>query len=278
MICLGFQICRRRWRGFNHRRPSVRQSSLFLPLGGLVDRTLIARAWQPSDRMSKSGWVPTEGADCDMTRMKAIRGAFGAASLVAASSFALPVEARPISIVAFGDSLTAGYRLDRNEAFPARLQQALKNRGYDVTVLNAGISGDTSGGGLARVSRDVPKSTDLVILELGANDILRGVPPVTTERNLDAILDRLKRNGSDVVLAGMIAPPGLGNAFSRSFNPIFERLAAKHGAALYPFFLKGVAMRSGYNLGDGIHPNAAGVDRIVDGILPVVTARLDAMS
>ncbi|KQT48982.1 hypothetical protein ASG43_09125 [Aureimonas sp. Leaf454] len=217
-----------------------------------------------------------------MFQNKAIRAALGAASLVAATTFDHPAEAKtkakPISIVAFGDSLTAGYRLDRSEAFPARLQQALKKRGYDVTVLSAGISGDTSDGGLARVARDVPKSADLVILELGANDILRGVPPTVTERNLDAILDRLKSNGSDVVLAGMIAPPGMGNAFSRSFNTIFERLAAKHGATLYPFFLKGVAMRSGYNLGDGIHPNAAGVDRIVEGILPVVTARLDALS
>ncbi len=149
-----------------------------------------------------------------MFQNKAIRAALGAASLVAATALDQPADAktkaRPISIVAFGDSLTAGYRLDRSEAFPARLQQALKKLGYDVAVLNAGISGDTSGGGLARVARDVPKSADLVILELGANDILRGIPPTTTERNLDSILERLQSNGSDVVLAGMIAPPGMG--------------------------------------------------------------------
>jgi acyl-CoA thioesterase-1 len=186
-------------------------------------------------------------------------------------------KSQPVSIVAFGDSLTAGYGLRSSEAFPARLQAALRSKGYDVTVTNAGISGDTSSGGLARVGRSIPAGTDLVIVELGANDILRGVPPSVTERNLDGILRQVRAGGSDVILAGMIAPFGFGNEFSRSFDPIYQRLAARHSATLYPFFLKGVAARKSLNLPDGLHPNAAGVDTIVENVLPTVMRKLMTM-
>ncbi|WP_244486596.1 arylesterase [Aureimonas sp. Leaf324] len=182
--------------------------------------------------------------------------------------------ATPIRVVAFGDSLVAGYGLKPGEAFPAQLQAALRARGYDVTVANAGVSGDTSGKGLARVERAVPPGTDLTIVEFGANDIFRGVPPRTTERNLDAILSHVGKVSKATVLAGMVAPPNLGNDAARAFAPIYRRLADRRSAALYPFFLKGVAGQTSLNLGDGIHPNAAGVKRIVDGIMPTVVSEL----
>ncbi|WP_244630852.1 arylesterase [Aureimonas sp. ME7] len=184
---------------------------------------------------------------------------------------------KPIRIVAFGDSLVAGYGLRPGEAFPAQLQAALRARGYDVTVANAGVSGDTSARAVARMERAVPKGTDLTIVEFGANDIFRGVAPGTTERNLDTVLSHVGGRSKAVVLAGMVVPPGLGNEASRSFAPIFARLAERHSAALYPFFLKGVAGERSLNLGDGIHPNAAGVKRIVDGILPTVVRELSKL-
>lgn len=181
---------------------------------------------------------------------------------------------KPIRIVAFGDSLVAGYGLRPGEAFPAQLQAALRAEGYDVTVANAGVSGDTSARAVARMERAVPKGTDLTIVEFGANDIFRGVPASTSERNLDAVLSHVGGKSKAVVLAGMVVPPGLGNDASRSFAPIYRRLAERHSAALYPFFLKGVAGERSLKLRDGIHPNAAGVRRIVEGILPTVVREL----
>lgn len=201
---------------------------------------------------------------------------FGA--LAAAGGDALAQSgATPIRVVAFGDSLIAGYGLRPGEAFPAQLQAALRARGFDVTVANAGVSGDTSARGLARVERAVPPGTDLAIVEFGANDIFRGVPPRTTERNLDAILAHVGTVSKATLLAGMVAPPGLGNDAARALAPVYGRLADRHSAALYPFFLEGVAGRRSLNLGDGIHPNAAGVKRIVDGILPTVVRELDRL-
>lgn len=180
----------------------------------------------------------------------------------------------PIRIVAFGDSLVAGHGLRPSEAFPAQMQAALRAKGYDVTVANASVSGDTSAKALARVGRAVPTGTDLTIVEFGANDIFRGVSASTTERNLEAVLSHVRSKSKVVVLAGMVVPPGLGNEASRSFAPVYKRLAEQHSAALYPFFLKGVAGNRNLNLGDGIHPNAAGVERIVEGILPTVVSEL----
>lgn len=179
-------------------------------------------------------------------------------------------QARPVSIVALGDSLTAGYGLGPAEAFPVRLQAALRAKGHAVTVENAGVSGDTSSGGLERLDWAVGDGVDAVIVELGANDALRGIDPAVTRRNIDAIVTRLKARGITVLLSGMVAPPNMGSAFGAAFNPIFPDLAAKHGVLFDPFFLDGVAGEVGLNLADGMHPNARGVDVIVRRILPKV--------
>jgi acyl-CoA thioesterase I len=177
---------------------------------------------------------------------------------------------KPIKIVAFGDSLSAGFQLPASAAFPARLEQALKAKGVAATVANAGVSGDTASGGLARVAWSVPDDTNAVILELGANDMLRGIDPKVTRAALDEIMRRLNERGTVVLLAGMRAIPNLGVDFGQGFEAIFTELAAKYDALLYPFFLEGVAADAKLNQRDGIHPSAAGVDVIVNGILPKV--------
>ncbi|WP_244487595.1 MULTISPECIES: arylesterase [unclassified Aureimonas] len=193
------------------------------------------------------------------------------------SSLAQTAPAAPMEIVAFGDSLSAGYGVEPGKAFPEQLQAALTAAGRNVTVINAGVSGDTTTGGLSRLDWSVPETTDLVILELGANDALRGIAPAITDQNLDAMLERLKARGIRTLFAGMIAPPNMGADYAAGFNPIYERLAEKHGVTLYPFFLEGVAADPGLNQTDKMHPNAAGVARIVERILPVVEAELDAV-
>lgn len=193
------------------------------------------------------------------------------ASLVlAAAGPAAAQQPRPISIVALGDSLTAGYQLPPGDAFPVKLQAALRTRGLDVGVENAGVSGDTSTGGLERLDWAVGDGVDAVILELGANDALRGIDPAVTRRNLDAIIARLRARGIAVLLTGMLAPPNMGSHYGAAFNPIFAELAAKHGVLFDPFFLDGVAADAALNLADGMHPNARGVDAIVARILPKV--------
>ena len=177
---------------------------------------------------------------------------------------------RPVNIVALGDSLTAGYGLAANEAFPAQLQRALKAKGVVVNVVNAGVSGDTATGGLARLDWSVPDGTDAVILELGANDALRGFDPAVTRKALDALLHRLQERKIRVLLCGMIAPPNLGTEYGRAFNAIYPDLAAQTGAILYPFFLAGVAADPKLNQSDGLHPTAAGVAVIVARMLPEV--------
>jgi len=177
---------------------------------------------------------------------------------------------RPTNIVAFGDSLTAGYGLAANEAFPAQLQRALNAKGLAVNVVNAGVSGDTATGGLSRLEWSVPDGTDAVILELGANDALRGFDPEITRKALDTILGRLKERKLPVLLCGMVAPPNLGAEYGRAFNSIYPDLADQTGAILYPFFLAGVAADPKLNQRDGLHPTAAGVAVIVDRILPQV--------
>nr|WP_293420645.1 arylesterase [Phreatobacter sp.] len=182
-----------------------------------------------------------------------------------------PAEAqtpREIRIVALGDSLTAGYQLPPGDAFPVKLQAALRARGHAVSVENAGVSGDTSTGGLERLDWAVGDDVDAVILELGANDALRGIDPGVTRRALDEILTRLKARNIPVLIAGMLAPPNLGPAYGEAFGRIFPELAEKHGTLLYPFFLDGVAATAGLNLADGMHPNAKGVDVIVERIVP----------
>lgn len=182
-----------------------------------------------------------------------------------------PAQApKPILIVALGDSLTAGFGLASHEAFPARLEAALKAKGVAARVVNAGLSGDTSAGGLARLDWALEPKPDFAIVELGGNDGLRGLDPAQTRANLDAIVTRLKGQGIGVLLAGMLAPPNLGPDYGRAFNALFPELAAKHDVPLYPFFLDGVAADRALNLADGIHPNAKGVEIVVERILPFV--------
>ncbi|MET3579187.1 acyl-CoA thioesterase-1 [Mesorhizobium robiniae] len=179
-------------------------------------------------------------------------------------------RAEPVEIVGFGDSLMAGFGLGPDEGFTQKLEAALRAKGHDVTVANAGVSGDTSSGGLSRLDWSVPDGTQLVILELGANDMLRGVSPDITQKNLDAMLAKLKQRKIAVLLAGMRAAPNLGADYQNGFDAIFPKLAAKYGVPLYPFFLDGVAGEPALQLEDGLHPNAKGVDRMVEGILPDV--------
>jgi acyl-CoA thioesterase I len=177
---------------------------------------------------------------------------------------------RPVNIVAFGDSLTAGYGLAANEAFPAQLQRALDAKGLAANVVNAGVSGDTAVGGLSRLDWSVPNGTDAVILELGANDALRGFDPAITRKALDTMLRRFQERKISVLLCGMVAPPNMGAEYGRAFNSIYPELAAQNEALLYPFFLAGVAADPKLNQRDGLHPTAAGVAAIVDRILPRV--------
>lgn len=204
-----------------------------------------------------------------------LRFALPIVAALAVAAAAGPALADPIRIVAFGDSLTAGLGLEADAAFTDRLQTALAARGRDVVIVNAGVSGDTASDGLARLDWSVGDDADAVIVELGANDAFRGVDPAITRDALDRLLARLGDRGLPVLLAGMVAPPNLGRDYGAAFNPIYEELAARHGALLYPFFLDGVAARHDLNQPDGIHPNAAGVDVIVRRILPSVEALID---
>ncbi len=179
-------------------------------------------------------------------------------------------RAEPVEIVGFGDSLMAGYELAPGEGFTDQLAAALKAKGLDAEVVNAGVSGDTSTDGLARLDWSLPDGADIVILELGANDMLRGIPPEITRANLDAMIGRLKTKGVTVILAGMRAPPSMGATFQADFDPIYPDLAKAHGVAFYPFFLDGVAATPDLLLPDGMHPNAKGVAAMVERILPLV--------
>lgn len=194
--------------------------------------------------------------------------------LLAALALATPAHAapagRPLKLVALGDSLTAGYQLPADAAFPAVLERALKAKGYDVSIANAGVSGDTTTGGLDRVDWSVPDGTDGVILELGANDMLRGTDPAVPAKALDAIVSKLKARGIPVLLAGMRASVNLGPDYVARFDAIYPELAGRYGLILYPFFMEGMAGKDGMTLPDRLHPNAKGVEVIAAGILPSV--------
>jgi acyl-CoA thioesterase I len=186
------------------------------------------------------------------------------------------VAADTVRIVALGDSLTAGYGLAGETSFPARLEAELRRRGLDVEVINAGVSGDTTRGGLERLDWAVPEETDAVILELGANDALRGIDPSAIRSNLDNIIRQLVERDIAVLLAGMQAPPNLGDDYAAAFNAIYRDLAERHDVLLYPFFLDGVAARRDLNQADGIHPNEAGVNVIVERMIESVEALIRA--
>jgi acyl-CoA thioesterase I len=206
---------------------------------------------------------------------------FACAAALAAMIAPLPAahaQSKSIRLVALGDSLSAGYNLPQEAAFPVALERALKAKGYKVEVANAGVSGDTSSGGLDRLDWSVPDGTDGVILELGANDMLRGLDPAGTRRNIEAIVERLKSRNIPVMLAGMYASRNLGPDYVQKFDSIYPDIAKKHDLVLYPFFLDGVAGDRSLNLPDGLHPTAKGVEIIVERILPSVESFLARLS
>ncbi len=201
------------------------------------------------------------------TILRIIAVAIGLAASFGSSAAAAD---QPLQIVALGDSLTAGLGLDSQDAFPAKLQRALAAKGIVATITNAGVSGDTMSGGLARLDWSVPAGTDAVILELGANDALRGLDPAVTRRALDGILRALAKRNIPVLLCGMLAPRNLGDDYAHQFDPIFPDLAKSYGAVFYPFFLDGIVTDPKLNQHDGLHPTAAGVEVIVARIMPKV--------
>jgi acyl-CoA thioesterase-1 len=185
---------------------------------------------------------------------------------------------KPIKMVVLGDSLSAGLGLSAPAAFPARLQKSLENKGIRVEMINAGVSGDTASGGRDRLDWSIPEGTEAVILELGANDALRGTDPAVTRSALSDILTRLKARKIAVLLCGMLAPPNYGSDYAARFNAIYPELSKSFGVPLYPFFLEGVAAEAKLNQPDGLHPTAEGVDVIVKNILPMVEAFLGTIS
>jgi acyl-CoA thioesterase I len=194
------------------------------------------------------------------------------ALLCAAALTPRTATAEPIRIVAFGDSLTAGFGLTPQDAFPSKLAGALRAKGYDVVISNAGVSGDTTSAALARIDWSVPAGTQAVILEFGANDAFRGVQPSVIRTNLEELIRRLQARKIEVLLAGMYAPRNLGPDYYRAFDAIYPALAQKYGLLLVPFFLKGVAGVASLNQADGIHPTAAGIDAVVRVVLPEAEA------
>jgi acyl-CoA thioesterase-1 len=197
-----------------------------------------------------------------------------ALALAAALAFAAPAAAKPLKLVALGDSLTAGYELPSGQGFTDVLARELKAKGLDVDVVDAGVSGDTAADGLARFDWSVPEDADAIIIELGANDMLRGGDVAATEVTLSHVLSKARDAHLAILLAGMRAAPNYGEDYQRRFDAIYPALAAKFGVTLYPFFLDGVAGVRSLQLADGLHPNRAGVERIVEGILPSVVAVL----
>ncbi|VFU10683.1 arylesterase [Methylocella tundrae] len=237
-------------------------------------------------RLNSPAQAPIANARAEPVRYRDRRDFLqGVLQTGAALLLALPLDAgrrsaaaeenpRVTKLIAFGDSLTAGYLLPANAAFPAVLETALHKEGYRVAIANAGVSGDTSSGGLARLDWAIGDGADGLILELGANDMLRGTDPKVTKSALEAILAKLKEKDVKVLLAGMLASPNLGKDYQTQFDAIYPELAAEYGALFYPFFLDGVADRPDLKLADGLHPNPDGVKEIVQNILPSVRALL----
>jgi acyl-CoA thioesterase I len=217
------------------------------------------------------GWAIEKGKEVEKMKPGATRLLSIAVSLLAFWAMS-PAEAEtrmPI-IVAFGDSLTAGYGLPQGATFPLQLEAALKARGQTVSVVNAGVSGDTAAAGLARLDWALPDDASAVIIELGANDALQGLPPEGTKAALEKIIERIQAKGLPILLTGMEAPRNMGKDYVQAFAAIYTELAERYGVILYPFFLEGAALNVGLMLPDGIHPNAKGVARIVGNILPKV--------
>jgi acyl-CoA thioesterase I len=186
-------------------------------------------------------------------------------------------QAQPLTVAMLGDSITAGYGLPPQEALPVKLQAALKATGRNVVIVNHGVSGDTTAGGLARLDWMMADKPRLVLVALGGNDALRGIDPAETERNLDAIIARLKAEGAAIMLFGMAAPRNYGPEYTKAFDGLYPRLAEKHKVPLYPFLLEGVAMERDLNQPDGIHPNIRGVEALVKRIAPELIKAIDAL-
>jgi acyl-CoA thioesterase-1 len=207
-------------------------------------------------------------------RFKSLIQFFVLSGLVALPSQALAnqnaVSDRPLAIVGFGDSLMSGFQLPVQDSFTAQLEKALRDKGINVTITNAGVAGETTADGVSRLDWSIPEGTDIVILEFGANDALRGIAPEISEKNLSDMIEKLKQRNVRVILAGMLAPPNMGNDFADKFNAIFPRLANKYDVPLYPFFLDGVATVKSLQLEDGEHPNTEGVAKMVEGFLPIM--------
>ncbi len=221
-------------------------------------------------------------------KMKPLKGnnsmpviAFGISLMLVLFAFPLFAMAKDASenlrIVVLGDSLVAGYQLKPGEGFPEQLQQVMDPQKSMVEFVNAGVSGDTSAAGLARLDWSVGDDVDGVILELGANDALRGISPETTRKNLVSIIEKLSARKIAIMLVGMLAPPNMGEEYGKQFNEIYPELAKQHDLVFYPFFLDGVAANSELNLDDGMHPNPKGVGVIVERIEPVVKEFLDRL-
>jgi acyl-CoA thioesterase-1 len=237
---------------------------------GPSDMASIVVSQRKGDRLALGAYGPQRG------RFNAALLGMLLATLAAFSAGA--AENRETVILALGDSLTAGYRIAGRDSFPSRLEAALRAKGMNARVVNGGVSGDTSAGGLRRLDWLMAEQPALVIVELGANDGLRGIDPAVTRRNLDRIVAEAKGRGVRVLLTGMLAPPNLGREFGDAFNAVFPAVAEKHKVPLYPFFLDGVAGKPALNLPDGIHPNPAGVTVIVERILPYVLRALGVRS
>ncbi|HEX3498149.1 MAG TPA: arylesterase [Stellaceae bacterium] len=199
----------------------------------------------------------------------------GAAGLIAALLRIAPAMAAPLRILAFGDILTAGLGLPAGEAFPVRMQARLAADGYQVQIANGGVSGDTTAGGLARLDWALADKPDAVLVEFGANDMLRGIDPKVTYDNLDKIMARIEQSGAKILLLGMKAASNWGREYQESFDAIYPALAAKYHVPLYPFFLDGVATDATLNQADGLHPNPQGVALIVERVAPYLERLLD---
>jgi acyl-CoA thioesterase-1 len=207
----------------------------------------------------------------DMRRIKsALFGFLTGLGLLASMSLAAAEEKKPLNLVGLGDSLMAGYQLQESESYTAQLQKALQAKGVAISITNAAVSGDTSSGGRERADWSVPDGTDGVILELGANDALRGISPEETRKNLAAIIEIFKARNIDVMLIGIMAPPNMGDDYAAKFNAIYQDLATQYQLALYPFFLDGVILEERLKLDDGMHPNAEGVAVMVERSLEAV--------
>ena len=205
--------------------------------------------------------------------------------LIVALIFAMPLIfdpligfARPPEVLAFGDSLTAGLGLTDRQAFPAQLEARLRQEGIELHIVNAGVSGDTTTDGLARLDWSLSTKPDFVILELGANDALRGIDPKIVRDNLDTMIGRIQASGAKMLLMGMVAPANWGPEYQHAFDAIYPALAKAHGVPLYPFFLEGVAMNPDLNQADGIHPNERGVAVLVEHIAPLVAKLVEGKS